>query len=235
MKLGELKSKVEEKLILSYKKGTFKTEIHNFKKHILENKSLSKIFYLYDEISENKGFTESFATEFLNESLNSFKEIEKNIKNLEKVETWVKNIQVENKYKNVDNFLYNDVTKLEEKIKSKINLTENLKKKPVETKGNINLPISTMVNVANKTILNHIESLNESDKNEFFKLLSKDKKQAENEFNQLKENVISKLNVLSVDSDLETKTKIQETIEKVTDDKFSLVTLVQLKNLYENL
>jgi hypothetical protein len=235
MKIGILKSKVESKLISSYIKGTFKKEIQNFKNIVLENKNLSRMFYLYDELNTNKGYTEDFANEFLNECLGSFKKINSKLKNSKQLESWVKNIVVENKYQNIDNFFYDDVTKLEEKINSKRNITETLKKKTTLKNEIINLPISTMVNVANKTILNHIESLNESDKNELFKFLSKNKTETEKEFNVLKENVISKLNLLSESSDKETNEKINQTITKVKQDKFNLVSFIQLKNLNESL
>lgn len=235
MKIGVLKSKVEEKLLSSYSKGTFKTEIKNFKKNILENKDLSKLFYLYDELNSNKGFTESFANEFLSESLNSFKEIYPRLKKQSSVENWIKDIEVENKYENIDNFLYSDVTKLEEKILSKKSITETLKKKPVVKEAVINVPVSKMVEVANQTILNHINSMNESEQNELYKFLSQDRKEVEKEFQTLKETVVSKLNVLSESSDTETNNKIQETIAKVSKDEFSIVSFIQLKKLHEGL
>lgn len=235
MKIGVLKSKVEEKLLSSYSKGTFKTEIKNFKKNILENKDLSKLFYLYDELNSNKGFTETFANEFLSESLNSFKEIYPRLKKQSLVENWIKDIEVENKYENIDNFLYSDVTKLEEKILSKKSITETLKKKPVVKEAVINVPVSKMVEVANQTILNHINSMNESEQNELYKFLSQDRKEVEKEFQTLKETVVSKLNVLSESSDTETNNKIQETIAKVSKDEFSIVSFIQLKKLHEGL
>lgn len=235
MKIGVLKSKVEEKLLSSYSKGTFKTEIKNFKKNILENKDLSKLFYLYDELNSNKGFTESFANEFLSESLNSFKEIYPRLKKQSSVENWIKDIEVENKYENIDNFLYSDVTKLEEKILSKKSITETLKKKPVVKEAVINVPVSKMVEVANQTILNHINSMNESEQNELYKFLSQDRKKVEKEFQTLKETVVSKLNLLSESSDTETNNKIQETIAKVSKDEFSIVSFIQLKKLHEGL
>lgn len=235
MKIGVLKSKVEEKLLSSYSKGTFKTEIKNFKKNILENKDLSKLFYLYDELNSNKGFTETFANEFLSESLNSFKEIYPRLKKQSSVENWIKDIEVENKYENIDNFLYSDVTKLEEKILSKKSITETLKKKPVVKEAVINVPVSKMVEVANQTILNHINSMNESEQNELYKFLSQDRKEVEKEFQTLKETVVSKLNVLSESSDTETNNKIQETIAKVSKDEFSIVSFIQLKKLHEGL
>lgn len=235
MKIGVLKSKVEKKLLSSYNKGTFKTEIKNFKKNILENNELSKLFYLYDELNSNKGFTESFANEFLFESLTFFEKIYPNLKKQSLVEKWIKDVESENKYEKIDNFLYTDVTKLEEKILSKKSITETLKKKPIVKESVIKLPVSKMVEVANQTILNHINSMNESEQNELYRFLSQDRKEVEKEFKILKETVISKLNLLSENSDTETLTKIQETIQKVTSDEFNMVSFIQLKKLHESL
>ena len=45
MKFGILKSKIEEKLLESYIKQNFKNEIKHFKKLVLEDKTISSIFY----------------------------------------------------------------------------------------------------------------------------------------------------------------------------------------------
>ncbi len=59
IKFGNIKSKIEEKLLESYSKNTFKSEMKNFKSMVLGNKNISKLFYLYDEMSSNKGLNES--------------------------------------------------------------------------------------------------------------------------------------------------------------------------------
>jgi hypothetical protein len=59
MKFGILKSKIEKLLAESYTNNTFKKELSNFKKLVLENKNISKVFYLYDELNSNKGLNES--------------------------------------------------------------------------------------------------------------------------------------------------------------------------------
>ena len=50
MKFGLLKSKIESKLIESYRTNKFKTDIKLFKQLVLEDSSVSKTFYLYDEL-----------------------------------------------------------------------------------------------------------------------------------------------------------------------------------------
>ena len=47
MKFGIIKSKIENVLLESYKNNTFKDEVKNFKKLVLENKNVSKLYYLY--------------------------------------------------------------------------------------------------------------------------------------------------------------------------------------------
>jgi hypothetical protein len=69
MKFGLLKSKIENVLLESYKKNTFKEEMKIFKKLVIENKNISKLLFLYDELSSPKGLEESIASEFMLESI----------------------------------------------------------------------------------------------------------------------------------------------------------------------
>jgi F0F1-type ATP synthase membrane subunit b/b' len=93
-----------------------------------------------------------------------------------------------------------------------------------------------MVNVANRTISNYIETLEESDKKELINLLSSDIADLEKEFEQIKEDVVKKLTTLkeSVEDD-ETKTKVDETLEKINSEKFDKLSYFKLKNLKETL
>ncbi len=56
---GELKSKIETYLTESFKSNKLKDSLFVFDQLVLTNKSISKIFFLYDELSEKKGLTES--------------------------------------------------------------------------------------------------------------------------------------------------------------------------------
>ena len=68
-KFGILKSKIENVLLESYKNDTFKDELKTFKKLVLENKNVSKIFYMYDELNFKKGLSESYSREYIHECI----------------------------------------------------------------------------------------------------------------------------------------------------------------------
>jgi hypothetical protein len=55
MKFGILKSKIEDCLVESYKKNSLKKDMFVFEELVLKNKSLSTLYFLYDELSKNKG------------------------------------------------------------------------------------------------------------------------------------------------------------------------------------
>ena len=75
VKFGILKTKIETLLLESYSNNTFKNEIKTFNKLVLSNKNISKLFYLYDELSSNKGLSESIAKEFVFESITLYENI----------------------------------------------------------------------------------------------------------------------------------------------------------------
>jgi hypothetical protein len=240
MKFGILKSKIENVLLESYKKNTFKDELKTFKKLVIENKNVAKIFYLYDELSSPKGLNESYVNEFINESVKLYeKSISKITKSeLKELNEWVKNSTVENSYSKIDDLFTSDVLTIESRIKSKKLISETLRKLPITTTTtkSIELPLSTMVSVANKTIKNYIDGLNESDKKELINLLSEDDSTLTEKYNTLKENVVEKLNNMKESSDDNSvKSRIDETLSKVLSEKFDKLSYFKLKGLNENL
>jgi hypothetical protein len=240
MKFGILKSKIENVLLESYKKNTFKDELKTFKKLVIENKNVAKIFYLYDELSSPKGLNESYVNEFINESVKLYeKSISKITKSeLKELNEWVKNSTVENSYSKIDDLFTSDVLTIESRIKSKKLISETLRKLPITTTTtkSIELPLSTMVSVANKTIKNYIDGLNESDKKELISLLSEDDSTLTEKYNTLKENVVEKLNNMKESSDDNSvKSRIDETLSKVLSEKFDKLSYFKLKGLNENL
>ena len=239
IKFGNIKSKIEEKLLESYSNNTFKTEMKNFKSLVLGNKNISKLFYLYDEMSSNKGINESLVNDYIYECItiyeNTINKIEDNtISNLKK---WVSNVNCENKYENIDNLFSTDVLTIESRLKSKKIISENLIKTPENKKGEtVNLPISTMVNIANKTFSNYVESLNESDRKELINFLKTDESELEPQYESIKNEVKSKLNsIVESTSDTETLERVNETITKVDSETFNKLNYFKLKNLNENL
>jgi hypothetical protein len=238
MKFGLLKSKIENVLLESYKKNTFKEEMKIFKKLVIENKNISKLLFLYDELSSPKGLEESIASEFMLESIIRYENLINKIdpKKLNELQSWVSKVTCENKYNDIDNLFSQEVVDFDIRLKSKKTIKEGLKSIPTTKKSEIKLPLSTMVNVANRTISNYIETLEESDKKELINLLSSDIADLEKEFEQIKEDVVKKLTTLkeSVEDD-ETKTKVDETLEKINSEKFDKLSYFKLKNLKETL
>ena len=104
MKFGILKSKIEKCLVESYNNNTFKDNIFIFNELVKKNKNISKIYYLYDELSSKKGLNESVANDFINESItiyeNTINKISK--KNLEEISIWVGKVEAKNNYEEID-------------------------------------------------------------------------------------------------------------------------------------
>jgi hypothetical protein len=238
MKFGLLKSKIEKYLLESYGRNLFKDELKIFKKLVLENKNLKKLFFVYDELNTNKGYTKDIADQFINECITIYENtINKiNPKDLKVLELWVDDVKSENQYDDIDNLFSTNILTLENKIKSRKIISESLiKKSKDENSDVINLPISTMVNIANQTINKYISELNESDKKSLISLLKEDDNKLNSEFDILKIDIISKLNEIKKTSDIETSKRIDESIEKITTEKYDKLTYFKLKNLKENL
>lgn len=237
VKFGVLKSKIEKVLLESYSNNTFKEELKNFKTNVLDKKNIAKIFYLYDELNSKKGLNESVVNDYVNECIviyeNSINKIEPS--ELQVLKYWTAKINTVNEYENIDNLFSTDVLTIESRIKSKKLISESLKKtKPIE-KEIVKLPMSTMISVANKTIQNYMESLNESEKKELVQFLNSDDNELKTNFSSLKESVLTKLETLKESSDSETIGRINETIEKVSSEKYDKLTYFKLKGLKEKL
>lgn len=234
---GLIKTKIEKKLSESYQNGTFKTEFSRFKKLVLENKKISKVLFLYNELIDNKNLSESNAKEFVTECISSYKSINLKQNDLKLLENWLKNTTCKNKYSDIDTIFSNDVLKLVEKVESKNRIVEGLKQSPSETsKSQINLPIKSMVQIANKTFAKHIESLTEGDKKELMGVLTISENELKDSFNKLKEDTIQKLNLMMQnESDSEIKSKVEETISKIQNESVDRLNYFKLKKLNETI
>ena len=83
MNFGEKFSKIEYLLSESYVNKSLSEDIKKFQKLVLENKTLSQIYFLYSELSKEQGFDKSFAEDYLSESISQIKELSKeNIKSM---------------------------------------------------------------------------------------------------------------------------------------------------------
>jgi len=234
---GELKSKIETYLTESYKKGTLKDNLFVFEELVLKNKNISKIFFLYDELSSNKGLQESVANEFINESITAYENLYNKVSpfSVKEIKMWVGHVQCENTYKEIDNLFSTNVLTLENKIKSKKVILENLKTKEQEKKEIINVPLKSMVNVANKTVEKYIQSLSESERKELKKLLSTPKETLIENYNRLKSDVVEKLNSQKDSSDEETSKTIDQVLNKLQTESFNELNYYKLGKLNEGL
>jgi hypothetical protein len=237
MNFGVLKSKIEEKLLNAYVNNKFDKEIKTFNKLVLEDKTVSSLFYLYDELSSNKGLSNDMVNEFINESIKIYEnKINKlSSKKILEIGKWVGNLKCENKYTQIDKLFSTDVLSLEEKIETRLKLAENLKRNPIVESENMELPLNTMVNIANKTIQQYIENLDESEKSELKNLLSENDKELEIKYNEDKELTIQKLNSLKETSDNEVVNKINESINKIKSESYSKLNYYRLKILKDSI
>ena len=237
MKFGELKSKIETCLTESYKNKNLKRDLFVFEELVLKNKNISQVFFLYDELSSNKGLSESVANEFINESITAYENLVNKItpNQIKELKAWVGHIKCENTYKNIDELFSLNVLTLENKIKSKKTILESLKNKPQEQKEIIEVPLNSMVNVANKTVEKYISSLSESEQKELKTILSTPKESLIENYGKIKDEVINKLNNQKEGSDSETQETITKVLDKLQTESFNELNYYKLKQLNEGL
>lgn len=237
---GILKSKIEKILTESYtNEKLFKTNIFLFNEMVLKDKNIKKIFYLYDELSSNKNLNEDIAKEFLNECQVIYENIFNKIKpqSIEELNMWVAHINCDNDYKNIDDYFSTNVLTLENKIKSKKIILETLQKQPDIVDGEtINVPLTKMYKIANKTVNEYLSKLTEAEKKEVTKILKENDSKLAIEYDVIKENVIDKLKkILNEESTEEVITTINETINKVETESYTKINYVKLKKLNKSL
>lgn len=235
---GELKSKIESYLAESYKKNNLKKDLFVFEQLVLKNKNISKVFFLYDELSDKKGLSESVAIEFINESIVAYENLVNKIKptHIQELKAWVGHINTTNKYSQIDNLFSSNILTLENKIKSKKIIIEGLVKNNETKNETIKVPLKTMVKIANKTVGNFISSLNENEKKELVELLKTPKGKINENYLKEKEVVLVKLNERkNKENDNETIKTIDQVIEKLQKESFSEINYFKLKSLNEGL
>jgi hypothetical protein len=234
MEFGLIKSKIEKKLSDSYMNESFKKEFATFKKLVLENESLSKAFHIYNELGEKKGYDDRFAEDFLEECVDLYNRLEVDEKSIYLLNKWIKNVVTENNYKKIDSVLNADSVLIEERIKSKNQILENLKSKK-EDKNLINIPIEKMIEIANKNLNNHLSQLSESEVEQIKKYTSLSKDELSKRYEVISEMVFEKLETLSKSSDNETKQRINETVKRIKTQDINTLSFIKLKSLNETL
>lgn len=231
MTFGQIKSILEKNLLESYSNPTnFKKSLKEFKHNVLNNKSFSKLYSLYDDLSTPKGLNESDAKEYLEEGLSLIRSI------LENTHLPKKGEISENNYKDLDNLVYLNNINISERISSKKNILSVLTSNPTLNETRISIPLKSMVSIANQTIQNYLGGLDENVKKEVFHVLASKGEDLETEYTNLKESTISSLKtIMESQEDSEVKNKLTETIDKITSEKFDQVNFVRLKHLNDSI
>jgi len=232
MTFGKIKSIIENNLLESYKdEKEFKKSLKEFKQNVLSNKTMSKLYSLYDQLSTPQGLNESDAKDFLEEGISLIQQLLPSIK---LPRTLSENVQ--NRYSDIDALVYTNKLNLLERVNSKKNITSVLTSTNNIVKESINIPLKSMVSIANQTLNKYVENLDESSKKEFLQLISEDSKSLEDKFETIRESAISKLNViLEKEEEFELKTKLSETIDRLKTEKFDQLNFLKLKNLEESI
>ena len=240
---GQIKSKIESSMIKLYGKDNFKNHLKNFKKNIVENKDVAKIYYLYDDLLNKKGINEDIASDYVNESIEELRKlIEKNNKEIKKLDEWISSVldtDVNNEYTDIDNVVYNTSIKmLESVLVSKNNIkkliTQNKETKMVSEISNV--PLSSMLKIMTNTFNKEYSNISESEKNELKELLSLNKKEVKERIETLRESVKSKLqNQLNESEDKELHEKIELTMKKLDESNSDLISLYKLTQLDQGL
>ena len=232
MTFGTVKSLIEKNLLESYKNETeFKKSLREFKHNVLSNKGMSKAYAIYDQLSSPQGLSEQDAKDFIEEGISLLNKILPSIKLPITLSE-----KTENNYSEIDTLVYSQGVNLIERLNAKKSILKIISSTKETIKENINIPISSMVSIANQTVNNYILSLDENSKKEFFQIVSEDTKTLETKFETIKESAISKLTALQNSEDSQDiKTKISETIDKVKSEKFDQLNFLKLKNLEESI
>jgi hypothetical protein len=229
MTFGKIKSIIENNLIESYKdEKEFKKSLKEFKHNVLNNKTMSKLYSLYEQLSTPQGLNES---DFLEEGISLIQQLLPSIKLPKPLSENVKN-----KYSDIDALVYTNKLNLLERVNSKKNITSVLTSTNDIVKESINIPLKSMVSIANQTLNKYVDNLDESSKKEFLQLISEDSKSLEDKFETIRESAIGKLNIiLEKEEEFELKTKLSETIDRLKTEKFDQLNFLKLKNLEESI
>jgi polyhydroxyalkanoate synthesis regulator phasin len=228
MTFGEVKSIIEESLLESYKEPkNFKKVMNEFHQNVLTNKPISKLYSLYDDLTNPKGLSEEDSKEYLEEGI----KLIQNILSTSKLPKFSSK-NIDNKYSDLDTLVYTKNLNITERMQSRKKLIQNLMSKSTGVSESINLPISSMVSIANQTLKTYVDNMDENSKKDFLRVVASDPKSLEDEFSKIRESAISKLQtILNSENEFEVKTKISETIDRLKKEEFNQMNYVRLNSL----
>ena len=240
-KFGQIKSKLLSKLTESYKKED-KNEMKNILSFLKENKEITELYLLYENI-ENKYFQDKeIANYYVEELSKSLKGKSKSLSDkLKKLNESIGNIETKylSVYDHIDSLLEEDsLLNIESKVVSKKELVNYLTtKKEVneskETSYSENEKLLHSVLANNFNVL-YSNTLNEEQKNELKNIISLNDEEVQVKTKELKENILNKVkNLISESSDDDLKNKLNKVVDEVnstTPSKYNFYKLKELEN-----
>lgn len=239
---GTIKTKIENTAVELAKKPTFKRFIFEFDSLILKNKDLSELYYIYDDLSSNKGLDNDLANDYINETIEySQILIESQNRRLKEINYWINSWDKNstNNYTDIDNVIYNKgIKNLESILESKKNIKNIItKEEPKKTvTESVNLPISSIVKIANENLKKELGILSENDKKELDEILCLSGEELKENFEKTKKIVLENLKgSINESSDKELKNTIDKTISKVMESKCNHYDYYKLKKLSSGL
>jgi hypothetical protein len=235
MKFGILKTKIENKLVESFKNNTLKEDLNYFRKNILSDKDFCKMMSVYDNLSENKNVDKETATFIVDDLVSEFKKIKLKESTKKYINKWTKNITETSNYSLIDNLLYLGINKIDDKTKSKKLVIESLTKKQVDKKDSPKLPISMILNVANQKANEFLQNLNESDRTKVLEIIKLDDSSLKENFEKLKESTLNKIDGLINESEGELKNTLIETKNRISISESNKKEYIKLLDLNKSL
>ena len=234
MEFGLIKTKIEKRLHESYL-DSIKNDLFIFNELVLKNKDISRLFSLYSDLAENRGYDNSFATEFIKESITEIKKLKPSKNSISEINMWLSTTKVDNEYVDIDNLVSEKTISVEDKIKSKNNILESLMLKEPVLESLNGVSVGDLVNVANKTIKNHLDTLSESDRKELKKIISESDSKLKVKYDVIKESTVERLESLKENSESDVLDRINETLNKLSLEEYSKLNYFKLKDLNKNL
>jgi hypothetical protein len=166
--------------------------------------------------------------------------LENNLDGIIKLDEWVNKISTDtkNNYQDIDNVVYiKSIRNLETLLESKKNILNIISSEnKIKVNESFNLPISSMLKVANQNLNDELKNISENDMKEIESLSSMSKKELKENISKLQESIIPKLkSTLNESNDSSVKSKIEETIQKIKSSPIDKHNLYKLTKLYQGL
>ena len=236
MRFGVIKTLVENKLVESFKKNDLKINMKYFKTKLLSDKSFVKMMNVYNNLNENKELDKETANYLIDDLIKEFKSNKLNEDTLSFIKRWTNDLVKENRYKTIDDLIYGDDLFPEKKSIARKSIVESLgNKKVIKESKSPKVPISTMLNVANKNATKFLETLSESEKKEVLDIMSLKGEKLNEKFIELKESTISKIDSLINESEEDLKKILTETKDKLVKTNSNKKEYIKLLELSKSL